>query len=82
MDPNPKRRKAFEVHKTQQYPGLDEPRQVPLPGDYRLRLAADDVSAAPSHRTAYLVAAALACAGLSVSAMIGSVLLGRRRPQH
>ena len=78
----PSGERLFEVHKTQQYPGLDEPREVPLPGDYRLKLAADDVSAAPSHRTAYLVAAALACAGLSVSAMIGSVLLGRRRPQH
>ena len=52
---------------------------MPLPGDYQLRLAADDVSTAPGHRTAYLMAAALTCAGLSVSAVIGSVLLGRRR---
>ena len=75
----PSGERLFEVHKTQQYPGLDDPRQVPLPGDYQLRLAADDVSTAPGHRTAYLMAAALTCAGLSVSAVIGSVLLGRRR---
>ena len=70
------------MHKTQQYPGLDDPREVPVPGDYQLKLAADDVSTSPNHRSAYLVAAALACAGLSISAVIGSVLLGRRRPQH
>lgn len=75
----PSGERLFEVHKTQQYPGLDDPREVPLPGDYQLRLAADDVSTAPGHRTAYLMAAALTCAGLSVSAVIGSVLLGRRR---
>jgi hypothetical protein len=78
----PSGERSFEVHKTQQYPGLDDPREVPLPGDYQLKLAADDSSGASNHRTAYLVAAALACAGLSVSAVIGCILLGRRRPQH
>ena len=34
--------RAFEVHRTQQFPGLDAPAEGPLPGDYRLKLASDD----------------------------------------
>ena len=26
--------RQFEVHKTQQYPGLDDPQEAPLPDDY------------------------------------------------
>ena len=31
--------RQFEVHKTQQFPGMDNPAEGPLPGDYQLQLA-------------------------------------------
>ena len=72
--------RLFEVHRTQQYPGLDEPREVPLPGDYRLRLAAEQVPEAPvGDNQDVLITAAVACAVLSLGAVGGAALLGRRR---
>lgn len=70
--------RMFEVHRTQQYPGLDEPREGPLPGDYRLRLAAEEAPATGSNQT-LLITAAVACAVLSLGAVGGAALLGRRR---
>ena len=74
--------RQFEVHKTQQFPGLDEPREGPLPGDYQLRLASDESSAGLSRRDAYLIATAIVLATLSLGAVAWSIMLGRRRPQH
>ena len=42
--------RQFEVHKTQQYPGLDDPQEAPLPGDYQLRLASDETPSGMSGR--------------------------------
>ena len=39
--------RIFEVHRTQQFPGLEAPQEGPLPGDYQLKLASD---AAPAGR--------------------------------
>ena len=40
----PSGERQFEVHRTQQFPGLDAPQEAPLPGDYELRLAAEETS--------------------------------------
>jgi hypothetical protein len=74
--------RQFEVHRTQQFPGLDEPQEAPLPGDYPLRLASDDLSSGNDLRDIYLYAAAGLIAGLGVGAIAFSIYLGRRRPQH
>ena len=74
--------RQFEVHKTQQFPGLDEPREGPLPGDYQLRLASDESSSGLSRREVYLIATAVVLATLSLGAVAWSVMLGRRRRQH
>ncbi|AMO08475.1 hypothetical protein MyAD_18065 [Mycolicibacterium neoaurum] len=71
--------RMFEVHRTQQYPGLDEPREGPLPGDYRLRLAAEEAPATGGSSQTALITAAVACAVLSLGAVGGAALLGRRR---
>ncbi|MGW0162890.1 hypothetical protein ACWDUN_26565 [Mycobacterium sp. NPDC003323] len=71
--------RMFEVHRTQQYPGLDEPREGPLPGDYRLRLASEEASSTGGGNQTLLITAAVACAVLSLGAVGGAALLGRRR---
>ncbi|MCZ8378452.1 hypothetical protein O6P37_06220 [Mycobacterium sp. CPCC 205372] len=77
---NPSGERQFEVHRTQQFPGLDEPQAAPLPGDYPLRLAADESS--PVDRTQVaLYAAAGAVGALGFAALGMAVYLGRRRPQ-
>jgi hypothetical protein len=77
---NPAGQRQFEVYKTQQFPGLDAPAQAPLPGDYRLRLAADTVGPESNDTNKYLAIAAATAAGLSLSLVGVSVYLGRRRP--
>lgn len=71
--------RQFEVHRTQQFPGLDEPREAPLPGDYNLRLASDDSGGGFTRRDVYLTAVAILCAVLSAGAVMLSVAIGRRR---
>ncbi len=70
--------RQFEVHRTQQYPGLDTPREAPLPGDYRLRLASEEAPSKDRTQT-YLITAGIACAVLSLGAVGAAGLLGRRR---
>jgi hypothetical protein len=72
--------RQFEVHRTQQYPGLGEPQEAPLPGDYRMQLAADE-SAGMDRTQVYLMAAAGMVAGLGFGALGLAFYLGRRRPQ-
>lgn len=74
--------RQFEVHRTQQFPGLDEPREAPLPGDYRMQLVADNATDTPNgldRNQIYLIAAAVACSVLSLGAVGLVVLMGRRR---
>jgi hypothetical protein len=78
---NPSGERQFEVHRTQQFPGLDEPQAVPLPGDYPLRLAADESSTLDGTQVA-LYAAAGAVATLGFAALGLALYLGRRRPEH
>jgi hypothetical protein len=75
--------RQFEVHKTQQFPGLDNPQEAPLPGDYQLRLASDET--APSGftgRDIFLFVAAGVVGTLGFGAIGLAFWLGRRRPRH
>lgn len=78
----PSGERQFEVHRTQQFPGLDDPREAPLPGDYQMRLVSDDKSSGLDRRDIYLIVAAAVVAGLGFGAIGMSIYLGRRRPQH
>jgi hypothetical protein len=79
----PSGERSFEVHKTQQFPGLDDPRPGPLPGDYQLTLASDESPSGMNKRDVYLIAVAVACGALSIGAIVLSVFIGRRRrPMH
>ena len=77
---SPSGERQFEVHRTQQYPGLGDPQEAPLPGDYQMRLASDE-SANTDHTQMYLMAAAGVIAGLGFGALGLAFYLGRRRPQ-
>ena len=79
----PSGERSFEVHKTQQFPGLDDPRPGPLPGDYQLTLASDESPSGMTKRDVYLIAVAVACGALSIGAVVLAVFMGRRRrPLH
>ncbi|KAA0094781.1 hypothetical protein CIW49_24905 [Mycolicibacterium sp. P1-18] len=79
----PSGERSFEVHKTQQFPGLDDPRPGPLPGDYQLTLASDESPSGMNKRDVYLIAVAVACGALSIGAVALAVFMGRRRrPLH
>jgi hypothetical protein len=73
--------RQFEVHKTQQFPGLDDPQEAPLPGDYQLQLASHS-SSGLSTRDVVLIAAAAVVAMLGLGAIVLTIFLGRRRPHH
>jgi hypothetical protein len=77
---SPTGERQFEVHRTQQYPGLGEPQEAPLPGDYQMQLASDE-SAGLDRTQMYLIAAAGLVAGLGFGALGLAFALGRRRPQ-
>jgi hypothetical protein len=77
---SPSGEREFEVHRTQEYPGLGDPQEAPLPGDYQMRLASDE-SANADHTQMYLMAAAGVIAGLGFGALGLAFYLGRRRPQ-
>lgn len=75
--------RQFEVHRTQQFPGLDNPQEAPLPGDYPLVLASDESpSSGLTGRDIFLIATAAVIALLGFGAIGTSIYLGRRRPQH
>lgn len=71
--------RMFEINKTQQFPGLEEPSEAPLPGDYKLRLASDESSTGMDSKTLYMIIAAGVLAAMSVGAVVWSMMLGRRR---
>ena len=74
--------RQFEVHRTQQFPGLDNPQEAPLPGDYQLRLAADESPSGLTGRDIFLYVAAGVTVALGFGAIALALFLGRRRPQH
>jgi hypothetical protein len=78
----PSGERQFEVHKTQQYPGLDDPQEAPLPGDYKLTLASNESPSGLSGRDIFLYVAAGVTVALGFGAIALALFLGRRRPQH
>jgi hypothetical protein len=74
--------RQFEVHRTQQFPGLDDPQEAPLPGDYQLRLASDESPSGPTARDIFLYVAAGVTVALGFGAIGLALFLGRRRPEH
>ncbi len=67
----PSGERQFEVHRTQQFPGLDDPQEAPLPGDYQLRLASDESSSGLTGRDMFLYVAA----GVTVALGFGAIAL-------
>lgn len=79
---SPTGERQFEVHRTQQFPGLEAPAEGPLPGDYRLRLASDDTSTGGlSGRDIFLMVSAGVIGTLGFGAIGLAFFLGRRRNQ-
>jgi hypothetical protein len=79
---SPTGERQFEVHRTQQFPGLEAPAEGPLPGDYRLRLASDDTSTEGlSGRDIFLMVSAGVIGTLGFGAIGLAWFLGRRRNQ-
>ena len=75
--------RQFEVRRTQQFPGLSEPAEGPLPGDYRLRLASDEAATdGLTGRDIFLMVAAGVIGTLGFGAIGLAFFLGRRRPEH
>jgi hypothetical protein len=78
--------RMFVVHKTQQYPGLDDPpSQGPLPGDYQLQLASASkpAPAGLSTKDLLLIGTAALILVAGAGAIIFNVVQGRRRhPRH
>jgi hypothetical protein len=74
--------RQFEVHKTQSFPGMEEPQEGPLPGDYQLQLASES-SSGLSTKDVILIGSAVVVALLGLGAIVLTIFLGRRRPhQH
>ena len=72
--------RIFEVHRTQQFPGLQAPQEGPLPGDYQLKLASDSAPASGmSGRDIFLMVSAGVIGTLGFGAIGLAWFLGRRR---
>jgi hypothetical protein len=69
--------RTFEVHKTQQFPGLDDPQEGPLPGDYQLRLASNS-SSGFSARDVYVIVAASVATTLGLCGAAALAVFRRR----
>lgn len=69
--------RQFEIHKTQQFPGIDAPAEGPLPG---YRLVADDEPFSSSDVLLIVLAAIIAA--VAIGATISRVIRRRRDPQR
>lgn len=70
--------RQFEVHKTQQFPGIDTPAEGPLPGQYQLQLAS---ASEPISGLGIILLIVLAVvAGLT--AIVVRILRAKPRPRH
>ncbi len=74
----------FVINKTQQFPGMDEPAEGPLPGDYQLQLASSEspASGGLSTKDVLLIGGAVVVALVGLGAIVLPIMLGRRRPHH
>jgi hypothetical protein len=73
----PDGQRQFEVHKTQQLPGLDDPQEGPLPGDYQLRLTGDNSSGFTA-RDVFVMVADAVVATLALCAAVAFGISRRR----
>jgi hypothetical protein len=75
--------RQFEVHKTQQFPGLDDPREGPLPGDYQLRLAntSSDEASGFTAKDVWAIAASAVVGALGIS-WLAAFGMSRRRSRR
>jgi len=69
--------RQFEVHKTQQLPGIDDPQAGPLPGNYQLRLASNPSSGFTT-KDVFVIAADAVVGTLALCAA-GAFVISRRR---
>ena len=74
----PDGQRQFNVHKTQQFPGLDAPAPGPLPGNYQLHLASKESPGMPA-RDIYIVGASAAAATLGLCGAVALAISRRRR---
>jgi len=74
--------RTFEVHKTQEFPGMEEPGEQPLPGNYDMQLVSDSTPTGLSGKDITLIVAAALVATFGLGAIVLTIILGRRRPQH
>jgi hypothetical protein len=75
--------RQFEVHKTQEFPGMEEPAEGPLPGDYPMQLVSDSSPTGMSVKDIVLIGSAVVVALLGLGAIVLTIFLGRRRShQH
>jgi hypothetical protein len=74
----PDGQREFDVHKTQQFPGLDAPAPGPLPGNYQLHLASKASPGTPA-RDLYIVAASAVVATSALSGVAALAISRRRR---
>ena len=77
--------RQFQVHKTQQFPGMDDPPgEGPLPGDYQMQLASSSKPASPGLSTTdlLLIGGAVVVLALGIGAIALNVMMGRRRPNR
>ena len=73
----------FEVNQTQSFPGMEEPAEGPLPGDYDLQLVSDSSPTGLSGKDITVIVAAVMAAAVGIGAIVLTIFLGRRRrPQH
>lgn len=74
----PDGQREFDVHKTQQFPGLDAPAPGPLPGNYQLHLASKASSGMPA-RDLYVVAVSAVVATVGLCGAVSWAISRRRR---
>jgi hypothetical protein len=74
----PDGQREFDVHKTQQFPGLDAPAPGPLPGNYQLHLASKASPGTPA-RDLYIVATSAAAATLGLCGAVALAISRHRR---
>ncbi|HZA11301.1 hypothetical protein [Mycobacterium sp.] len=74
----PDGQREFDVHKTQQFPGLDAPAPGQLPGNYHLHLASKASPGTPA-RDLYVVATSAVAATLAFCGAVALAISRRRR---
>ncbi len=72
--------RVFEANRTQQFPGLDQPREGPLPGDYQLKTVSNSTNFSTGDVVA--IAAVVGLAALIIGGFATGRINQRYRPHH